>query len=126
MTKSNFSRQIHSECSLKVNQYILGNSLHKNQTSVLNCFAKLIQKCPFTGVVFGKSVDMRPPRANLQNDSPASGKGGRKVMRGLHRSLHYLVFLLSTIMGCICILSSFSIASFFSNPRGLQQTFPSF
>jgi hypothetical protein len=40
---------------------------------VLNILAKLIQKYPFTGVVFGKSLDIRPPGADSQNDLPALG-----------------------------------------------------
>jgi hypothetical protein len=49
----------------------------KNQTSVLKILAKLIQKYPFTGVVFRKSVAIRPPPADSQNDSPASGANKR-------------------------------------------------
>jgi hypothetical protein len=53
--------------------------------------AKLIEKYTVTGVVFGKSVDMRPPRADSQNDSPASGpinSSGNLLLKSIIRESH--------------------------------------
>jgi hypothetical protein len=59
---------------LKVIGRILCNSLHTKSIISSQFISKVNSKIkPFIGVVFRKSVDMRPPWAGSQIDSPASG-----------------------------------------------------